>query len=71
MDIDNNRYTDVAVGAYKSNAAVLFKTRPLINIMGSIESKSTLHLYCMSLINDLIYHLTDQWTQGMQTINKE
>ena len=32
------RYVDMAVGAYKSNAAVLLKARPLVTITGSINS---------------------------------
>jgi len=39
--ISLHRYNDFAVGAYKSNAAVLFRTRPLVRVNGVISGKGT------------------------------
>ncbi|XP_067941540.1 integrin alpha-8-like isoform X2 [Watersipora subatra] len=38
MDVDDNKFVDVAVGAYKSNSAVLLKSRPIIELSGTLRS---------------------------------
>lgn len=38
FDVDSNRYKDVLVGAYQSDSAVLFRTRPVVRVNGSIEA---------------------------------
>ncbi|XP_073236240.1 integrin alpha-4-like [Porites lutea] len=37
VDMDENDYPDVAVGAYRSNKAVLFRTRSIVNLEGRIH----------------------------------
>jgi len=37
LDMDSNGYPDIAVGAYGSNRAVLFRTRSIVNVEGSIQ----------------------------------
>ncbi|XP_078376333.1 integrin alpha-4-like isoform X2 [Oculina patagonica] len=37
VDMDGNGYPDIAVGAYGSNKAVLFRTRSIVNVEGKIE----------------------------------
>ncbi|XP_072028771.1 integrin alpha-9-like isoform X2 [Amphiura filiformis] len=32
VDVDGNGYTDLLVGAYESDTAILFKTKPIVNI---------------------------------------
>lgn len=38
MDMDNNGYPDLLVGAYESEKVFLFKTRPIIDIRIKIKS---------------------------------
>ncbi|KAJ7390000.1 integrin [Desmophyllum pertusum] len=37
VDMDGNGYPDIAVGAYGSNKAVLFRTRSIVNVEGRIQ----------------------------------
>lgn len=37
VDMDSNGYPDIAVGAYGSNKAVLFRTRSIVNAEGEIQ----------------------------------
>lgn len=37
VDMDDNGYPDIAVGAYGSNKAVLFRTRSIVNVEGEIQ----------------------------------
>ncbi|CAH1788631.1 unnamed protein product [Owenia fusiformis] len=41
LDVDDNQYTDLAIGCYKSNNAVLLKTRPVVNLHGSLLLSTT------------------------------
>ncbi|MCP9258717.1 Integrin alpha pat-2 [Dirofilaria immitis] len=37
-DIDKNQYPDIAVGAYQSAHAVVFKTKPVVTVTGSLTT---------------------------------
>lgn len=39
MDMDNNGYPDLLVGAYESEKVLLFLTRPIIDIKIEIKSE--------------------------------
>ncbi|VDM95117.1 unnamed protein product [Thelazia callipaeda] len=44
-DIDKNQYPDIAVGAYQSAHVVVFKTKPVVTVKGSlIASKKSINL---------------------------
>ena len=38
MDMDDNTYPDLVVGAYKSDKMLLMRTRPVVNITVAIRS---------------------------------
>ncbi|XP_032514077.2 integrin alpha-PS2 isoform X2 [Danaus plexippus] len=37
VDLDNNNYTDLAVGAYKSDSVVFLKSRPVVKVMAEVR----------------------------------
>ncbi|CAH2990437.1 unnamed protein product [Chilo suppressalis] len=37
VDLDNNNYTDLAVGAYKSDSIVFLKSRPVVKVMAEVK----------------------------------
>lgn len=37
VDLDNNNYTDLAVGAYKSDSVVFFKSRPVVKVTAEVK----------------------------------
>nr|AON96596.1 integrin alpha-PS2 [Bicyclus anynana] len=37
VDLDNNNYTDLAVGAYKSDSVVFLKSRPVVKVMAAVK----------------------------------
>ncbi|XP_045785896.1 integrin alpha-PS2 isoform X1 [Maniola jurtina] len=37
VDLDNNNYTDLAVGAYKSDSVVFLKSRPVVKVMADVQ----------------------------------
>ncbi|XP_037869411.1 integrin alpha-PS2 isoform X2 [Bombyx mori] len=37
VDLDNNNYTDLAVGAYKSNSVVFLKSRPVVKVSAEVK----------------------------------
>lgn len=37
VDLDNNKYTDLAVGAYKSDSVVFLKSRPVVKVMAEVK----------------------------------
>ncbi|KAJ0180782.1 hypothetical protein K1T71_004186 [Dendrolimus kikuchii] len=37
VDLDNNNYTDLAVGAYKSDSVVFLKSRPVVKVMAEVK----------------------------------
>ncbi|XP_045445586.1 integrin alpha-PS2 [Melitaea cinxia] len=37
VDLDNNNYTDLAVGAYKSDSVVFLKSRPVVKVMADVK----------------------------------
>lgn len=39
MDLDNNGYPDLLTGAYESDIVILFRTRPIIDIVIKVSSK--------------------------------
>ncbi len=44
-DIDKNQYPDIAVGAWQSAHAVVFKTKPVITVTGQVRTrKKTIRL---------------------------
>ncbi|EJD76094.1 integrin alpha pat-2 [Loa loa] len=44
-DIDKNQYPDIAVGAYQSAHAVVFKTKPVVTVRGSLTTaKNSINL---------------------------
>ncbi|XP_057294074.1 integrin alpha-V-like isoform X2 [Hydractinia symbiolongicarpus] len=53
-DVDNNNYPDLAVGSYRSNHVVLFKSRPVIDVLCDIKGLDGVKI-------DL-YDLTDMCT---------
>lgn len=40
MDMDNNMYPDLVVGAYKSSTVVLVRSRPVVHVTGSLVSNT-------------------------------
>ncbi|KAL3831423.1 hypothetical protein ACJMK2_023174 [Sinanodonta woodiana] len=36
-DVDNNGFTDLAIGAYKNNVAIVLRTRPIVNVTMDIR----------------------------------
>ncbi|XP_039270070.2 integrin alpha-9-like [Styela clava] len=40
VDLDGNKYPDIAVGAPKSDTVVIFRSRPVVNIEATIKYKS-------------------------------
>ncbi|XP_048479520.1 integrin alpha-PS2 isoform X1 [Plutella xylostella] len=37
IDLDGNNYTDLVVGAYKSDSAVYFRSRPVVKVMAEVR----------------------------------
>ncbi|XP_072944283.1 integrin alpha-PS2 isoform X2 [Epargyreus clarus] len=37
VDLDNNNYTDLAVGAYKSDSVIFFKSRPVVKVSADVK----------------------------------
>lgn len=40
MDLDGNNYTDLLVGAYESDRAIYFRSRPIVTVKGSLNIKA-------------------------------
>ncbi|XP_059045250.1 integrin alpha-8 [Achroia grisella] len=44
IDLDNNNYPDLVVGAYKSNSAVFFKSRPVVQVTAEVSFVGEKHI---------------------------
>ncbi|CAL4083658.1 unnamed protein product [Meganyctiphanes norvegica] len=67
LDMDNNQYPDLLIGAYQANSAVLLKSRPIVNLFNhsltfllegntiDIESSNLDGSGCRSLSGDLVH----------------
>ncbi|CAH2073081.1 unnamed protein product, partial [Iphiclides podalirius] len=48
VDLDDNHYTDLAVGAYKSDSVVFLKSRPVVKVMAAVKFAEASKLISMS-----------------------
>ncbi|KPJ04982.1 Integrin alpha-PS2 [Papilio xuthus] len=48
VDLDDNHYTDLAVGAYKSDSVVFLKSRPVVKVMAGVKFTGASKLISMS-----------------------
>ncbi|XP_013145941.1 PREDICTED: integrin alpha-PS2-like [Papilio polytes] len=48
VDLDDNHYTDLAVGAYKSDSVVFLKSRPVVKVMAAVKFTGTTKLISMT-----------------------
>ncbi|CAG5051038.1 unnamed protein product [Parnassius apollo] len=48
VDLDDNHYTDLAVGAYKSDSVVFLKSRPVVKVMAAVKFTEVSKLISMS-----------------------
>ncbi|XP_073943620.1 integrin subunit alpha inflated isoform X2 [Choristoneura fumiferana] len=48
VDLDNNNYTDLAVGAYKSDSVVFLKSRPVVKVMAEVKFMSDTKLISLT-----------------------
>ena len=45
MDLDNNNYPDVLVGAYESANAIYFKSAPVVHLDSMVSQHMTKHCF--------------------------
>ncbi|XP_068629492.1 integrin alpha-PS2 isoform X2 [Battus philenor] len=48
VDLDDNHYTDLAVGAYESDSVVFLKSRPVVKVMAAVKFMEASKLISMS-----------------------
>lgn len=54
MDLDNNEYPDLLVGAYESTSAVYLRSAPVVHLDSKVASQMV--FFCLETTPNLVYY---------------